>query len=173
MLAGYVAVANGATDYKAGWATAFTVCCALFLLFGILHLFILPKLANQVQSLTSPKGGQERIDLMDGLKRFGSVLKTFIDQDRIAVICLYIFIFRFGDALMLKMAMPFLLDAKAVGGLGVSTQDVGLIYGTVGPIFLLIGGLLGGFMVSKFGLKKCLLPTALIQSGAIPGGRGR
>ncbi len=168
MLAGYVAVSNGAPNYKMGWATAFSVCGVLFLLFGILHLFILPKLANQVQSSSSPKGGQERIELMDGLKRFGRVLKTFIDQDRITVICLYIFIFRFGDALMLKMAMPFLLDAKAVGGLGVSTQDVGLIYGTVGPIFLLIGGLLGGYLVSKFGLKKCLLPTALIQSGAIP-----
>lgn len=168
MLAGYVAAANGPADYKTGWATAFSVCCGLFLLFGILHLFILPKLANQVEFTFNSKERSGQFAFKDGLKRFGSVLKTFIDQDRIAVICLYIFIFRFGDALMLKMAMPFLLDEKAVGGLGVSTQDVGLIYGTVGPIFLLIGGLLGGYLVAKFGLKMCLLPTALIQSGAIP-----
>ncbi len=168
MLAGYVALSGPAPDYKTGWATAFAVCCGLFLLFGILHLFILPKLANQNQIIAKENGASEKLELLDGLKRFGSVLRTFVDQDRIVIICLYIFIFRFGDALMLKMAMPFLLDERKVGGLGVYTQDVGLIYGTVGPIFLLTGGLLGGYLVSRFGLKRCLLPTALIQSGAIP-----
>lgn len=167
MLAGYVAIAGGKAGYSTGWATAFAACGVLFLLFGILHLFILPRVAGQTKHRQA-ETGQPKMDAVAGLKRFGSVLKTFVDQERIAVICLYIFIFRFGDALMLKMTMPFLLDAKANGGLGVSTQDVGLIYGTVGPIFLLLGGLLGGYLVAKFGLKKVLLPTALIQSGAIP-----
>lgn len=166
MLAGYVAVSKGASDYKLGWATAFSVCGAIFLIFGVLHLFILPKLANQMEASSAKK--METFDLMDGLRRFASVVITFIDQDRIAIVFLYILIFRFGDALMLKMTMPFLLDAKNNGGLALSTQDVGLIYGTVGPIFLLLGGLLGGYLVAKFSLKKCLLPTALVQSGAIP-----
>ncbi|MBX9948650.1 MAG: MFS transporter, partial [Candidatus Obscuribacterales bacterium] len=104
----------------------------------------------------------------DGLKRFVNVVKTFLDQEKIGIICLYIFIFRFGDALMLKMTMPFLLDPRAKGGLGLTTEDVGFIYGTVGPVFLLLGGLLGGYLVAKFSLKKTLLPTALIQSGALP-----
>ncbi|MCC7531982.1 MAG: MFS transporter [Candidatus Melainabacteria bacterium] len=166
MLAGYVAVSRGAGDYKLGWATAFCACGAMFLIFGVLHLFILPKLDNQMKASSTKE--MERLDLLDGLRRFASVVKTFIDQDRIAIVCLYILIFRFGDALMLKMTMPFLLDAAKNGGLALSTQDVGLIYGTVGPIFLLLGGLLGGYLVAKFSLKKCLLPTALIQSGAIP-----
>jgi PAT family beta-lactamase induction signal transducer AmpG len=166
MLAGYVAVSKGASDYKLGWATAFSVCGAMFLIFGVLHLLILPKLANQMEASSEKK--METFDLMDGLRRFASVVITFIDQDRIAIVCLYILIFRLGDALMLKMTMPFLLDAKNNGGLALSTQDVGLIYGTVGPIFLLLGGLLGGYLVAKFSLKKCLLPTALVQSGAIP-----
>ncbi len=168
MLAGYIAVFGGASDYKLGWATAFSVCGAMFLIFGVLHLFILPKLANQMEASCEKTTSEEKPDLMDGLRRFGSVVKTFIDQDRIGITCLYILIFRFGDALMLKMTMPFLLDAKKNGGLSLSTQDVGLIYGTVGPIFLLLGGLLGGYLVAKFSLKKCLLPTALVQSGAIP-----
>lgn len=172
MLAGYVAVAAGGNNLSAGWATAFSLCCVLFLLFGILHLFILPK-AGDSTGINLPdskpfESFDEKPTLIGNLKRFGSVLETFIDQERIAIICLYIFIFRFGDALMLKMSMPFLLDTKEKGGLAISTQDVGLIYGTVGPVFLLLGGLLGGYLVSKYGLRKCLLPTALIQSGAIP-----
>ncbi len=171
MLAGYVAVSAGG-NYSAGWATAFSLCCVLFLLFGILHLLILPRVGDQnaVQSkdASSLNNEQQKPNLLSNLKRFGSVLETFVDQERIAIICLYIFIFRFGDALMLKMSMPFLLDTKEKGGLAISTQDVGLIYGTVGPIFLLLGGLLGGYLVARYGLKKCLLPTALIQSGAIP-----
>lgn len=165
MLAGFIAASSGKINYSSGWATSFFVCCALFFSFGLLHLFILPKIESPE---TTGKAQGEKVDLVQGLKRFGSVLQTFVDQDRIAVICLYIFIFRFGDALMLKMTMPFLLDGKSNGGLAISTQDVGLIYGTVGPIFLLLGGLLGGYLVAKFGLKKVLMPTALVQSGAIP-----
>lgn len=171
MLAGYVAASAGG-NYSVGWASAFSVCCVLFLLFGILHLFILPRASDQSPNESADRPvvdtTEEKPNLVSNLKRFASVLETFIDQERIAVICLYIFIFRFGDALMLKMSMPFLLDTKEKGGLAISTQDVGLIYGTVGPVFLLLGGLLGGYLVAKYGLKKCLLPTALIQSGAIP-----
>jgi PAT family beta-lactamase induction signal transducer AmpG len=68
---------------------------------------------------------------------------------------------------MLKMAQPFLLDPMNVGGLQIKTEDVGLIYGTVGTLFLLVGGLLGGWLVSRFGLRKCLFPTAVIQNSAI------
>lgn len=162
MLAGHIAKGRN-ENYSVGWAVAFSACCALFLLFGFLHLFILPRVAgNKVED--SP----EKLNFSDGLKRFASVVKTFLDQEKIGIICLYIFIFRFGDALMLKMTMPFLLDPRAKGGLGLTTEDVGFIYGTVGPVFLLLGGLLGGYLVAKFSLKKTLLPTALIQSGALP-----
>ncbi len=168
MLAGYVSLSKGVVNYSLGWSTAFSVCCALFLIFGIVHLFILPQTAKTI-STSAPEPKQElNTNFAEGFKRFGSVLSTFIDQERIAVICLYILIFRFGDALMLKMTMPFLLDGRQNGGLAISTADVGLIYGTVGPIFLLSGGLLGGYLVAKFGLKKCLMPTAIIQSAAIP-----
>jgi len=68
---------------------------------------------------------------------------------------------------MLKMAPPFLLDSPAQGGLGLSTADVGLIYGTVGTVFLLLGGILGGWLISRQGLRRWLWPTALIQNTAI------
>ncbi len=98
---------------------------------------------------------------------FKQVFTAWLSQPRIAAIIIYILIFRAGDALMLKMAQPFLLDEVQKGGLAISTADVGIIYGTVGVLFLLAGGIIGGVLVSRYGLRKCLLPTALIQNGAI------
>ena len=59
------------------------------------------------------------------------------------------------------MASPFLLDNRALGGLGLSTEEVGYVYGTVGVIALTLGGILGGIVVSKGGLGKWIWPMAL------------
>jgi PAT family beta-lactamase induction signal transducer AmpG len=59
------------------------------------------------------------------------------------------------------MASPFLLDEKVDGGLAISTSDYGLIYGTVGVIALLLGGILGGIAISRDGLGKWMIPMAL------------
>jgi PAT family beta-lactamase induction signal transducer AmpG len=59
------------------------------------------------------------------------------------------------------MAPPFLLDSLDKGGLGLSTQAVGIVYGTGGMIALTLGGLAGGALISIYGLKRCLWPMAL------------
>ena len=66
---------------------------------------------------------------------------------------------------MVKLSQPFLVDAKEAfvrngqvvgGGLGLSTDTVGLLYGTIGVIFLLLGGILGGIYISRRGLKRSI-----------------
>jgi MFS transporter, PAT family, beta-lactamase induction signal transducer AmpG len=66
--------------------------------------------------------------------------------------------------MLLKMAQPFFLDARIKGGLGLSLLDVGFIYGNIGMICLLFGGIAGSWLVFKYGLKRCLMPTAIAQS---------
>lgn len=148
-----------ALGVKGGWAVSFAVGAALLLICAAFHAFVLPE--PDVTPVT--KTGPSHLSP----KEFLSVLLTWLNQSRIAVVIFYILIFRLGDALMLKMAQPFLLDPVEKGGLAISTADVGIIYGTVGMLFLLAGGIIGGALVSKYGLRKCLLPTALIQNGAI------
>jgi PAT family beta-lactamase induction signal transducer AmpG len=141
-----------------GWSAAFGVCALVFVFLTIFHSYYLPDPpVTRAQELPNRKEGS----------LFFRVFSTYFQQPAIAAIVAYILIFRLGDALMLKMAQPFLLDSLSKGGLQVSTADVGLIYGTVGMIFLLIGGVLGGYLIAKDGLKKWLLPTALIQNSAI------
>lgn len=92
---------------------------------------------------------------------FGLVFATFFQKKKIGLILSFILLFRLGESQLLKMLNPFLLDATSKGGLAISTENVGLIYGTVGIISLVIGGILGGIIISKFGLGKMMFPMFL------------
>jgi MFS family permease len=91
----------------------------------------------------------------------GPAASEYFGQDRIVAILGFILFYRFGESMISKMSSPFLLDPPAKGGLGVSTEQVGYITGTVGIIALTVGGLLGGWLISKFGIKKCIWPMVL------------
>jgi len=73
----------------------------------------------------------------------------------------FILTYRLGESQLVKMAAPFLLDAPDKGGLGYSTQELGVLFGTVGVIMLSIGGILGGILISRDGLKKWMWPMIL------------
>jgi PAT family beta-lactamase induction signal transducer AmpG len=63
-------------------------------------------------------------------------------------------IYRLGEAQLIKIALLFLKDGVIKGGLGLSVEEIGFVYGTIGLISLILGGILGGFLASKGGLKK-------------------
>ena len=75
----------------------------------------------------------------------------------------FLLFFRFAEAQLVKLVQPFLLDPISKGGLGLTTSEVGIVYGTVGIIALTVGGLIGGYVISKKGLKWWLWPMVLIM----------
>ena len=169
-----------------GWCTAFGVCAIMFGIFAAFHGRVLPytnstpqqakmdTLGEQILAEPSaePQGSLEESDgepttEKDFIKAFPIIFKDFCDQPRIRVIFLYVLIFRLGDALLMKMAQPFLLDQQSVGGLGLTVADVGKIYGGVGTVFLLAGGMLGSALISKYGLQRFILPFAIIQNSSL------
>lgn len=153
---------------KGGWFAAFLCCSLIFLACSLLHMKVLPEPGSAGLDQSDTEAGEspgKDLDLNPG--KFLSIFLSYLDQPRIAAVVIYILIFRAGDAFMLKMAQPFLLDSPDKGGLGIATSEVGIIYGTVGMLFLLAGGIFGGWLVSRFGLRKCLLPTAVVQNFAI------
>ncbi len=92
---------------------------------------------------------------------FLKIIRSYVSQSKIVIILAFILLYRFGEAMLIKIASLFLIDKPELGGLGLSTQEFGLVYGTFGVISLIVGGILGGFLIAKFGLKKCLFPMAL------------
>ncbi len=88
---------------------------------------------------------------------FSETIVNFLTKDGIGLTLAFLFLFRFAEAQLVKLASPFLLDKGEVGGLALSTGEVGFVYGTVGVIALTLGGLLGGYVISRQGLKFWLV----------------
>lgn len=137
-----------------GWATAFGICAIMFVLIYLFQRWYLPYPKNYAPEVGAP---QKTIG-------FFEAFKTYFQQYKIGWVVSYVLLFRLGDALTFKMAPPFLMDKVEKGGLAVSTSDMGLLSGTIGVIFLLIGGLLGGYLIAKQGLKKWMWPMAILQN---------
>ena len=92
---------------------------------------------------------------------FVTTFIAFFHRNDIVSILAFLLLFRFGEAQALKLVAPFLLDPGALGGLALDTAQVGLVYGTVGVIALTLGGLLGGYAISRHGLRRWLWPMLL------------
>ena len=92
------------------------------------------------------------------LAPFVDTLRVFFSKKGVLPALLFMLLFRFPEAQLAKMAQPFMLRGLEEGGLGLSTETVGLAYGTIGVIALLAGGILGGWLVSRNGLKHWWWP---------------
>ncbi|MFV5697732.1 MFS transporter [Flavobacterium sp. ZT3R17] len=111
---------------------------------------------------TTPKVEETKVTVeIENKQSFGVVFKTFFQKKQIGIVLAFILLFRLGESQLLKMLTPFLIDEKIKGGMGLATEDVGIIYGTFGVAALVIGGILGGIAISKGGLGKWMLPMFL------------
>lgn len=135
------------------WSITFLVAAAFFLALCIYHFFVLPKPAADI----SAPFNKSRSFLAE---YFRIITLFFRRKDILIIICFFLF-YRFAEAQLVKMVAPFLLDTRAKGGLGLTTAEVGFIYGTVGVVALMMGGLLGGYVIYKKGLKFWLWPMVL------------
>ncbi len=88
---------------------------------------------------------------------------VFMQKKDIWSILGFLLFFRFAEAQLVKLVQPFLLDPRTKGGLGLSTSEVGIVYGTVGIIALTVGGLIGGYVISKKGMKWWLWPMVIVM----------
>jgi PAT family beta-lactamase induction signal transducer AmpG len=117
--------------------------------------------------LILPYPASDRPTLEDQSKGVASeFIHTFIiffKRKDIWIILLFLLFYRFAEAQLVKLVSPFLLDPRDKGGLGLTTSEVGIVYGTVGILSLTAGGLLGGYAISKKGLRWWLWPMVIIM----------
>ena len=133
------------------WVGVFWLLAALFVAFAVLHTWVLPRpLTDRPATREAPM-----------LREFLGIFAEFFRKPGILVVLGFLLLYRFPEAQLLKLATPFLLDAPLDGGLGLSTKEVGIAYGTVGLSALTLGGLLGGWVISRIGLKRALWPLVL------------
>lgn len=129
------------------WSLGFLVAGGLMILLWLYHSYILP---HPVADCTIGVSGKNI------LKEFGMTFVSYFKKPHIVPALLFILLFRFPEAQLGKIAPLFLVDDAAAGGLALTTGQVGFAQGTLGVIGLLLGGILGGITLSRFGLKKCI-----------------
>ena len=157
MLAGKIYLRTG--NYPSAWSLSFKLMACVLVGLGLYHCFVLPKPASdQPGGRNSPAAGLAPKSFPgEFLSTFGS----FFQKPKIITLLLFLLLYRLGEAQLVRIAPLFLLDPRKHGGLGLDNAQLGLVYGTIGVTALIIGGLLGGFAVSRRGLKFWLWPMLL------------
>ena len=145
---------TGTGDVPLAWKITLLICAAIFGAISVWHMFRLP----------APDADAERREgrtVRSIMHEFARTFMTFFRKPGILAALAFMLLYRLPEAFLVKMMNPFLLDPVSEGGLGLSTEMVGVVYGTVGVIALTLGGILGGMAASRWGLKKSLWPMAL------------
>ena len=132
------------------WSLLFYGCCGLFIAIWIWHTYVLPH--------PSEDGVREGVSASTILADFKETIKTFFQKEQVIVGILFMLLYRMPEGLLVKISTLFLIDAETNGGLGLSPQELGFVQGTVGVIGLTLGGILGGIVAGKDGLKRWLWP---------------
>lgn len=147
MIAGYLI--NRLGNPALAWSWVFGFCAVLMIIMAIYHYFILPRPQN---------------DTVNKDRNLKELFTSFFSKKGIWISLAFILLYRLGEAQLTKIASPFLLEARENMGLGIGTETVGLIYGTIGVAALLLGGIVGGIVASKYGLKKWIWPMVLAMN---------
>lgn len=139
-------------DIPLSWTITMLVTAVMFTGVTFYHLFAIPRPAADKSVLAQ----EEAVSAKAVFKEFGRTFATYFTKPGVLLAIGFMLLYRLPEAFLLKMCMPFLVAAKEVGGLGLSTAEVGIVYGTIGVIFLTVGGILGGVFVSRIGLKRSI-----------------
>jgi PAT family beta-lactamase induction signal transducer AmpG len=158
-------IATGALVYIAGkieirsgniplsWMTVLIISGVIYGILALYHKFILPRPEDSLQQ--HEKSTKSEIPFVEAFR-------TYFSQKGVVPLIFFILFYRLGEALLSKLISPFLLDSPSTGGLGLATTEVGKVYGTFGMGGLIVGGILGGVTISRFGLRRCIWPMVVL-----------
>jgi len=159
---GILVVVAGAIEERTGdiplaWSVVMGIVSAFFLLVAFYHSRVLPR-----PIADCPVGDVRSAG--DVVREFGGAFASFFRKPGVVTAILFMLLYRLPEAQLVKLINPFLLDPVSAGGLGLTTTEVGFVYGTVGIIGLTVGGIIGGLVASRGGLKRWLMPMAWSMS---------
>ena len=154
MIANRIAEKSG--NGQTGWSATFAITGAIMLALYLYHKKAVPSPASDTARTTS--------SIKDAFSNYGDIISSYFQKPGIWQALLFLLLFRFPEAQLAKMGKLFLMDSAAQGGLALDKGEIGLIYGVIGIIGLIIGGIVGGICISRKGLKYWLWPMVVAIS---------
>lgn len=145
------AIELSSQDIPLSWRITMLVTAVIFSATTLYHTFFVPRPDSDRSVLGAEKASAKTI-----FREFGRTFATYFKKPGVILAICFMLLYRLPEAFLLKLCMPFLVASREMGGLALSTAEVGIVYGTIGVIFLTIGGILGGIFASRLGLKKSL-----------------
>lgn len=151
ILAGYL---ERRFDVRHAWMAIFAAMGILLIAVSAYHWRVLPS------------GGAERRSesIRQMAATFGDVIVSFFKKPGIYWLMLFIFLYRAGEGQVVRIGPLFLVDTRATGGLGLTTEQFGTIYGTFGTLAFIAGSVMGGYFTSWLGLRRAILPLILAMN---------
>lgn len=139
-----------------GWFWGFGAAAALMLVVAMVNAIVLP---HPVEQHPQDAPEQRRRDSRAGA--FVAAYRSFLAQPQAGVVLAFMFFHRLGDIVMFAMATPMLKDI----GINTATRGVLTSFSTVG---FMVGSIVGGAIIARWGLARCLVPMTYFQNLAIP-----
>ena len=149
-------IKQGEANMPLAWQVTMVITAVIFALMAVWHLFFTPR-----PDTDKPNAETTVKDIMVG---FGKAFATYFTKPGLLIAIAFMLLYRLPEGFLMKMIYPFLLGARETGGLGLTMQELGVVYGAIGVIFLLLGGILGGYYISHVGLKKAFWWMALAMT---------
>ncbi|MDE7125232.1 MAG: MFS transporter, partial [Muribaculaceae bacterium] len=158
---GLLGIIAGLIEDSAGvtmaWSVVFGILSAFFFIVALYHSRVLPHPVADEE-----RGSGREIKVV--AREFFDTFRSFFSKKGVWTAVAFMLLYRLPEAQLVKMIAPFLIDSQESGGLGLKTQQLGIVYGTVGVIGLVLGGIVGGIAAARNGLHKWLWPMAWSMS---------
>lgn len=149
-------IKQGEANMPMAWQVTMVITAVIFAIMAVWHVFFTPR-----PDTDKPNAETTAKDIVTG---FGKAFATYFTKPALWVAIAFMLLYRLPEGFLMKMIYPFLLGTRDTGGLGMTMQELGVVYGAIGVIFLLLGGILGGYYISKVGLKKAFWWMALAMT---------
>lgn len=145
-------VLKGEMGAVRAWMVILFLYAGIMALLGLYHLRILP----------SGGANATATSLRETVGMVGEIIRSFFKKRYIALYVLFIVLYRFAEGLAIKIVPLFLKAPVTDGGLGLSTQEIGVVYGTFGAAAFIVGSVLAGYYISHFGLRRTIFSLCCI-----------
>lgn len=141
------------------WAYAFGFAAVTMGLLSVAHMALLPRFEREDRARERQAAARGRELVSRALGMYGRAFSSYLKQDRAGWVLVFIIVYKLGDEILFSMVSPFLLRE-----LQLSKDQLAWVGGIVGAAGSVVGTMIGGALIKRFGLRRTIWPLTLAMN---------